>query len=489
MSDSSFPSDERSPLADPGLFDWGLLRDWLGFTWRAPRRHPWLAAAAVVGVLGLTAFFDWGFPKTWEVKTQVLAQRNQVMGSLSNPAFVRPEELDAPTRAARETILRWDNLVSLVERTGLVDDYLEKRAPFVRLRDALVQTLTGKVRTRDELAQDLARGLEKHVFVEVGNGVVSVTVRWPDRETAYRLADTVTRSFLDLRQASEVAVIGDAVSVLETHVGSVQGEIDQSLARVIALERETTPRSTRLVRRAAPQEPVGAGPSLEDEAELARLQVQLAAKQRAVSDLEEFRHRRLTELQEQLAAKLAVYSSLHPDVVALRQTLGSLEQPSEQVESLRREGQELERKILEVDRRRSAAQSLARASAASAGAVTFEPPPARSTEDPRLETERGRLRALYVKYWNLRDRTDGARLELDTAKAAFKYRYSVTQPAQLPVGPLKPKRPLVLVAGLLGALVMAFVAGLVADLRSGVLAEPWQIQRRLGLRVLGELRR
>ena len=55
------------------------------------------------------------------------------MGVLSNPGMNR--EWDAPTRAAREHLLRRDNLIELCKQTNFVEKYLAARAPAVRLRD------------------------------------------------------------------------------------------------------------------------------------------------------------------------------------------------------------------------------------------------------------------------------------------------------------------------------------------------------------------
>jgi uncharacterized protein involved in exopolysaccharide biosynthesis len=93
------------------------------------------------------------------------------------------------------------------------------------------------------------------------------------------------------------------------------------------------------------------------------------------------------------------------------------------------------------------------------------------------------------KYDTLLDRLNSARIELDTARAAFKYRYTIVRPPQLPKRPVKPKVPFVLGAGVLAATVLAVIAAALADLRSGRILETWQVERALGLEVLGELPR
>ena len=85
------------------------------------------------------------------------------------------------------------------------------------------------------------------------------------------------------------------------------------------------------------------------------------------------------------------------------------------------------------------------------------------------------------------ERTAGARIELEVSQAAFKYRYSVVQPAQVPRSPVKPNLQMVIAAGVLGSLVLALAAAVGKDLLSNRILEPWQIERQLGLPILGTL--
>ena len=78
---------------------------------------------------------------------------------------------------------------------------------------------------------------------------------------------------------------------------------------------------------------------------------------------------------------------------------------------------------------------------------------------------------------------------MDTAKAAFKYRYSVIFPPQLPKAPFKPNPMTLWAAGVVAGLLFAILAAVVADLRSGRLLETWQVRRWLDLEVLAEVRR
>lgn len=85
-------------------------------------------------------------------------------------------------------------------------------------------------------------------------------------------------------------------------------------------------------------------------------------------------------------------------------------------------------------------------------------------------------------------RIDGARIEQDTARAAFKYRYSVVRPASVPRKPASPNAVVLMVAVVVAALGLALVTGAARDLRSGTFVEPWQVSRRLGLPVVSQVK-
>lgn len=89
---------------------------------------------------------------------------------------------------------------------------------------------------------------------------------------------------------------------------------------------------------------------------------------------------------------------------------------------------------------------------------------------------------------DLDDRIAAARLALETSAAGFKYRYTLTRPPQLPRGPIKPKVPLVIATGLLGAFALAIAAALARDLLSGRIVESWQVERQVGVPVLARVR-
>lgn len=91
------------------------------------------------------------------------------------------------------------------------------------------------------------------------------------------------------------------------------------------------------------------------------------------------------------------------------------------------------------------------------------------------------------KYTDLQSRIDSARIELDIARAAFKYRLVVLHPAEMPKGARKPNVPVLALGGFFASLVIAIVAAVVADLATGRFIETSQVSRGLSIPLLGEV--
>jgi len=198
----------------------------------------------------------------------------------------------------------------------------------------------------------------------------------------------------------------------------------------------------------------------------------LDAKRRALADLEEYRRRHMLELQTKLAEQRAVFSESHPAIMDLTQSIESLRRESPQLIALRQE---------EADLRQQLARISDGTEAASAATLAIPPDLFRDRgEDSTVEYERAQLRFAVQQHAHLRERIDAGRIDLDTARAAFKYRYSVVFPAQIPRGPIKPKASLVMFASLVAGLLLALFATTAADVRTGLVLEHWQLRDLLG---------
>jgi uncharacterized protein involved in exopolysaccharide biosynthesis len=100
-----------------------------------------------------------------------------------------------------------------------------------------------------------------------------------------------------------------------------------------------------------------------------------------------------------------------------------------------------------------------------------------------------RLKMATTEYEDLLDRLQSARIELQIARAAFKYRFTIVIPAELPKKVTKPKVPLLIAGGVFLAIVFGIGAAVAMDFATGRVLEEWQVQRQLGLPVLASLGR
>jgi uncharacterized protein involved in exopolysaccharide biosynthesis len=503
--------------AEP-LIDYRQVRDYAGFVLRSVLRHPLLAASTIMLVIGLTVAALLIVPKSYHVETRLLAQRNAVMAALSNPGRAIPWDADAPTRAAADTVLRRDNLIALITQTDLIRERERRRPTVLRLKDWLIATLTRHTMTPDEKLDALIGTLEARMKVDagpVGDGTVTISLDWPDPEMAYRLVQGAQQTFLEARQVAETAAIGESIAILERYSTSLHSDIDRALTELNRAQEKgkpaLVPRSRVALARRAPVTAVPAiaaslgvpqlNDAIEKDPDLKRVKISLEAKRQELTRLVDTRQRQLNDLRTRLSQLKAVYTSNNPTVQGVEQNIAALsnDQPQEmalasQIEELqadydKRVADATDTQIKSELTRRSAHAAAAAVGAQSVPEPVVDPAPAELAKiDPSSEFATLRLRSELNQFESVLERTDGARIELAVSQAAFKYRYTIVRPAQVPRQPSWPNTRLVLASGFFVSLLLALVVTVSRDLLSNCILESWQIERRLGLTVLGTLR-
>jgi uncharacterized protein involved in exopolysaccharide biosynthesis len=454
----SSPSPAPAPVdhGSADLFDWPAIRRRAIFVWGAPRRHPRLAGATFGACLLLAMMAAVFLPRTYRTEARIMATRNLVMPALNNPGRAIPMDADAPTRGAAVTIMRRESLIALVKQTNLVVRWKESRPALFRLKDKVASLFSGPP---DQEAQidALVYLLEQRLKVTTDDGIITIQVDWQDASTAHLLVSTAQQDFMETRHAIEVSTIAEAISILEGHAAEVQARVQADSQSLRATRDSQGGGQGQMASGAASKRPV-----VKESTEVTNLRLLLAGKRRAIADLETFRQRRLGELQAQLAELKSTYTSAHPLIQATRETMESLTRDSPQLAQLRREEQELVAQVAIL----AGDVSGEDRSAAVAAAVAATPSPvllrelrtrqARPGDSDDAETMRLRVNYAVQKYEAIVDRVESARIELDTARAAFKYRYSVVRPAEVPKTPVKPNIPLTLFSGLLLGALLAF---------------------------------
>ncbi|MFO0600864.1 MAG: hypothetical protein U0228_36475 [Myxococcaceae bacterium] len=486
--------------AEPQLFDTAFARQVVGFVFRGVRRHWLLAIASFVAIAGFGVAAAVLLPRTYHAESRLLANKNELIRALGNPRSSLPT--DDPTRAARELIFARDNLVSLIKQTNLMKSWDESRPAIIRVKDSLVRAVAGEPSAEDKL--DAMVGLlEKKLSVSTDQQTVTIAIDWSDAQMAYLLVETAQQNFLETRHVTEMTAIEEALSILEMHAAQVQKNVDDALKeleRVRELRRKGgnpnaapgSPESMPVaVPTPAPQpvEKPDTGPSATEQ-ELAQLKFLLNSKKRALSDLEDFRSRRVAELNVTLQEQKVQYADQHPIVLDTLQRIEAMKADSPQMAQVKADIDALEQEY----KRKGGTNpdALVEVKPRATPRRTGGPPAALSnaelSDDPLVEFARNNLRVASAKYEELLMRIDSARIEQDTARAAFKYRYSIVRPASVPKKPIKPDVGLVVIAGLAAAFVIALLAGALRDWASGRLVEPWQVERALKLPVLSQVK-
>jgi uncharacterized protein involved in exopolysaccharide biosynthesis len=424
-----------------------LLGYSLGAIWRRKRLAAILFALGLLSAVGLLAMV----PKSYHVETKILAQRQQALPMLSRYATAE----EPPTYAASEIIHRIENLRAIAEKTHLVEQYPFPPTP--RL-------------TREEKLATLAALLDKRLTVTVGEGTLAIAIDWPKGDMAAQLVEAALQSFLDARRMAELSSIEEAITLLESRAGKLQSEIETmeseaaSKSSAASKLRISKRRDSRLSR---------FDPSA------AQTKAMLDARRRVIRETEDFRQRRLEELQAQLSERLAVYGESYPSVQNLKREIQSFSREPQQLVALRAEEREL-------------AAALKSRGITSSSDLVDDPDGLGSRLydgfDERDEVDAQR-RFARIRYQSLLERIESSKIDLEAARTVFKYRYSVIYPAQTPDAPNRPNVQTGMVLGFFWALILAAIGATLADLRANRFVAAWQIERELSLPIIAEVRR
>lgn len=510
------PHDNAHDDEVGSVIDYRALRNWVVFGLRSVARHRRLVLGVTVATFVLALVAVLVMPKQYHVSTTLLAQKNYVLALPGDEHNGR-----SPASAAAETILRRDSLEAIVRETNLIEEFSARRAPLLKLKDFLMSPFSKKL-TEAERVDGFVKYLQKQlsVYTDDGAGTVTIEIVWPDPLMAYRLVDAAKRGFLEARHVQETSTIAEQASILEGHAAELTQAIDSAVADIQALreKKQFDKERPAPAKPAEPKAPAAAAPRLvsvkpastaeaapkpADESVVRRrseLVVMIEAKRRAVSELEEFRRRRIAELQSELESRRASYTDLHPAIVDLKHAIQAASNESPQVTKLRSEIRQLEGELAALGPERVATQAEVPTPRTGTGGTWSSTGAARSRipgdvirieagsaeeRDPEIEYARSKLKFSIAAYQQLEEKIQRARIDLDTAEAAFKYRYSVIAPPEVPRGPVSPKVPLVLIAAAIAGAMVGLFGAVALDLRRGIIQEPWQVEQLLAVPVLG----
>jgi uncharacterized protein involved in exopolysaccharide biosynthesis len=472
MEEDNQQEDEQSGR---GGFDAKLLGSYWSFAKRALKAHKLLFSGILFGGVLLTILVAKYLPRTYGCTTVLMTVENAILDSNRGPR---------PLAGANGMILRHENLEQLVKQTGLVKKYPERRPALLRLKDRLLASVFGKMDDKTMTAI-LVGTLEAKISVETKDDNLTIAVEWSDPNTAAELASAVQDGFLQMRHKAEISAFQEKMAIVDSHASKLRQEVESLAGQ---LEEAATANADKYAKANAAANPGRPARSMMmmarphaplADAELPELRERLAALKQTLSAAEAQRNGRISEETAKLnELKLRLMPS-HPQVVTQEERVAIASQVSSELALMRSEEQDMQAQVKQREAMLKTGQAPAVGGGMRGTTADGEPLPAnvamvltREEGDPALQAQ---LSGAVVRYGALRDEVRAARMELDTAQAAFNHRYQVIIPVEVPGKPNKPNLAAVVGAGLVLSLLLAFGIPVLSELRRGVLVEYWQV--------------
>jgi uncharacterized protein involved in exopolysaccharide biosynthesis len=466
---------QRDPNAaggDDESLDLRAIQESLSLIVRAPLRRKKLALALLASAMLLGAWGGRHWKPSYQASGSILVQRSVTLPNFADPSRGTQGNDFDPAVGASDSVRVHENLVSIVQQTHLVSRFVF--APAAPSASPL---------SDDDKVEILAKLVDARLTVGSDGGVVSFAATWTDPQTAFDVVSAAIHNFLESRQAAEVSIIQDAIALLEDHAQSAREGIDTAMDDFIRLKDGwRTPATPGAALRPRPPVMQGAAP----DPDLAR---RIEEKKLQIKEAEDERRRQLTELKTQMSGLLGTFTPSYPPVMALQKKIDALGEDSPALADLKN----AERGLLGELAAKAAARGVPRSPGPMVVLPGTPPGPASKQDlelsDPESAMALSRLENRIHKYEEYMDQISAAKLQLDLARSAFRYRYSIHQPPELPTQPRHSVRTIA--GGLSIFLGLLFTFGVTAalDLAGGRFLHPWQVRRKLSLPVLGEVTR
>jgi uncharacterized protein involved in exopolysaccharide biosynthesis len=471
-----------------GGIDAETVRSYVSYAKRALRLHRVVATLVVVVGCTLTVLALRYLPRTFSCKTVLMAQGSQVLDRNS---------MGSPLDGAVNLIMRHENLENIIRDIDLEKKFEQRRPPLLRFKDEMLARMFGPPNETVKTAI-LVGTLESRLGVAVENGTLVINADWSDGSTAAEVADAARESFVRARHTTEMSAFEEKLAILDGHAQRARKEVeelasqvraihgDRMAAKVAAGEASASP-ETDAAPRGSRRRIVDPDPGDDSQREL------LDTKRKRLAELQADQQRRIHEEEARLADLKLRLGPSHPDVITEMQRLQLAQQTSPEIASLEDELKGLEASQRSAEYLPKRAFSGGRSGGAGGAPATtpevLPPDIWRLLEqediDPTLVAQ---LRGAVTQYGRLRDDIRSGRVDLDTAQAAFNYRYKVVLPADPPSRPSKPKPALIFFGGLVLSLVLGLLlVPILLELRQGVVVARWQVHM-IALPILGELR-
>jgi uncharacterized protein involved in exopolysaccharide biosynthesis len=504
-------SDAADDDSESEGLDFERIKLLAGFFVRAQSRHRFVGPLVFVIVAALTVAVTVLWPRVYEVDFRLLAQKNNLLPALGNPTRTVRDN-DSPTKNVQETVVQRDNLVALVKQVDLIDRWDASRAPILRIKDKITNAIGGPTSEEDKM-HALIGLMQQRLWVTTDDSSLTFTVIWPSPQIAFEISSLIEQNFLEAKYDNEVSVIREAIRILDDRAKDQAKQVDAALADLTKLEADQKAKAEASAGlepapAPAPAEAVpGAAPAPRVVRKAPPVPVrneaadQLEDVRKQIATLEASRARDLADAQKQLGDARLTLGPLHPTVVALKQKVDQASEPDPQLAALKTQEHQLVAAIAATPSPSDDGSPGTTVTSPVPRALPRTAAPADSKDavtrqlverltdrdDAATAFAKTKLTAASAKYNELLTRLEAAQIELDVAKAAFKFKYEVVRPPEFPKKPRKPNVPVLLLGGILAAFLLAFLIPGLVDLASGRLLEPWQAQNALKIPVIGIL--
>lgn len=446
---------------------------------RSAKRRKGLSFVVVMICGALTVLGAIFAPRNYESEARVLVQRTNVLTG-NQAQQMSPEEMRNLSREYEEQVMAKDNIVAIVRQKNLVARWDDMRQPHRRLLDKINRKMGKPPYSDDEKYDALVNKIHSSLKVWVDGATVTLRIEWSDPEASRDIIDTAVKNFLESRFQAEVGVIPEREKILASTLAQTHKDLEVAALELQRQQKLANPKE-RVNSIIIPNLPNGVRADVEttDPA----LKQKLEGLRTQIAVLSEGKMRRAAELQQEYNEKRGTLAEGHPEMIALKQRLDAAKTDDPQVAALKAQERDV---IAEIQAQKRAKAEERENAPKPRVAVPVpspaEPAPAAGTTKS-LQDATVQFDAISKKYAEVANQLDAARLEMKTAEAAFKTRYRIVHPAEVPGAPKRPVGFIAIAIGVMSTIAAVLAVAALADRFSGIFFEPRDVRDRLGLPV------